>query len=528
MSRLAALIAGAALLLPAAPALASAEQESVLMDDSEFVYRDAAHVDQRMAEARALGFDRVRVSVYWNLLAPNAGSEEKPAGDATDPRWYGQGKWDRYDRIAQLAAKHGLNVLFSLTGPSPKWATGTPQQGRDDVEDSWNPDAGMFREFVTAVGRRYSGDWQDEREEPAILPLLPPSKTKSPPLPRVGAWSVWNEPNHGGWLTPQWNAKATVPQSPRIYRGLVDAAWAALQGTGHANDTFLLGETAPRGLNPGLTRGMRPLRFVRELYCVSAKLQPISDSRRGCPATPKEFADAHPGLFAATGWAHHPYSLTTAPRRRDRNRDDVTLSGIPRLTRTLDAAQRAYGHAREYPVWMTEYGYQTDPPDPTIGVPFSRQAAWIDDATFLAYRNPRIRAFAQFLLVDDGPIRRYKRSDPRYWGTFQTGLMTGQGKRKPAYESFKRPISVSPRRVRRGRKVRIFGQLRPAADGQRLTAEIQFRARGSRRWAPVARVTTGNTRGFLDTRVRARRSGSFRIAWVGDGVSRAVAVSVRR
>jgi hypothetical protein len=154
---------------------------------------------------------------------------------------------------------------------------------------------------------------------------------------------------------------------------------------------------------------------------------------------------------------------------------------------------------------MTEYGYQTDPPDPTIGVSFARQAAWLDDATYLAYSNPRIASFAQFLLVDDGPLRSYKPSDPRYWGTFQSGLVTGQGRRKPAYESFKRPITVYGRRV--------FGQLRGHGG---VAAELQFRGKS---WRPLARATS-NARGFVVFAVRRR--GSYRIAWAGDGVSRAV------
>jgi hypothetical protein len=519
----------------AGPAAASKRQEAVLMDDSEIVYVTAEKLDQRLAEAKALGFDRIRVSVYWNVLAPDPAKQEKPASSypASDPRFYGQGKWDRYDRIAALAAKHGLGVLFTLTGPSPLWATGTPDEGRTDLEDTWDPSAAEFREFATAVGRRYSGTWQDEHEEPAIIPLLPPTRAMGPPLPRVDRWSIWNEPNHGGWLTPQWQGKPLVPASPRIYRGLVDAAWAGLQDSGHAGDSVLLGETAPRGLSPGLSRGLRPLRFVRELYCLDGKLRPYAGAAaeaRGCPAAfdAAGFVAAHPGLFSASGWAHHPYSLTTAPRVRDADRDDATLSGIPKLTRTLDRAVAAYGQGARFPVWMTEYGYQTAPPDPTIGVRWSRQAAWLDDAAFLSYRNPRIASFAQFLLVDDGPVKRYKADDPRYWGTFQSGLMTNAGKHKPSYESFKRPISVSPARVRAGRTVRVFGQLRTAPDSQRLTAEVQFRASGSTTWSRVARVTVGNLRGFVDTKVRARRSGSYRIAWAGDGTSRAVAVRVVR
>jgi hypothetical protein len=516
-------------------AQASPQQETVLMDDAQIVYAPADQLDGRLAEVKALGFDRIRVSVYWHLLAPDADKKQKPSSSypASDPRFYGPGKWDRYDRIASLAAKHGLGVLFTLTGPAPLWATGTPEQGRSDVEDTWDPSAAGFKDFVTAVGTRYSGTWQDEHEEPATVPLVPPTKTMGPPLPRVDHWSIWNEPNHGGWLTPQWHGSPLVPSSPRIYRGLADAAWAGLQASGHTGDSTLLGETAPRGLEPGLTRGLHPLRFIRELYCLDGRFKPYTGAAaaaRDCPASfdAGAFVSAHPALFSASGWAHHPYSLTTAPAVRDANRDDATLSGVPRLTRTLDRAMAVYGQRAKLPVWMTEYGYQTAPPDPTIGVPWWQQADWLDEADYRAYRNPRIASFAQFLLVDDGPLTRYKPDDPRYWGTFQTGLVTSDGRHKPSYESFKRPITVSPRRVRRGHRIRVFGQLRTAAGNQPLTADVQFRPNGSKAWSQVARIAVNDLRGFALTTVRARRSGSYRIVWAGAGTTRAVAVRVVR
>ena len=534
----AALLATLAFGVPAAGA--SAGQESILMDDSLFVFGKPDVVDQRMAEAKAMGFDRIRVSVYWHVLAPGSNSKQKPSSQypQSDPRFYPQDRWDRYDKIVTLAAKHGLGVLFTLTGPAPLWATGTPEGGRSDVEDTWDPNTGDFKDFVNAVATRYNGTWHDEHLQPGLLPFLPGTYTTPPDLPRVTVWSVWNEPNHGGWLTPQWHAPPgggkMIPSSPRIYRGLVDAAWSALGATGHSGDTVLIGETAPRGLHdPGLTRGVRPLRFIRELYCVDGKFRPFAGAAaqaRGCPANPDPaaFANAHPGLFAATGWAHHPYSLITAPTWPDDNRDDATLSGTNRLTRTLDRLLSAAGKPRKLPIWLTEYGYQTDPPDPTIGVSWSRQADWLDDATFRAFRNPRVASMAQFLLVDDGPLTQYKPDDPRYWGTFQSGLVTKQGKHKAAYESFKHPIDVIPRRQRAGHALRIFGQLRSAPDGKRLTASIQFRRVHTKSWKEVARVTVGNSRGFLDTFVKARRSGSYRVAWVGDATTRSVSVRVRR
>ena len=83
----------------------------------------------------------------------------------------------------------------------------------------------------------------------------------SAPLPRVGFWSVWNEPNVGSSsLSPQ--TVNGVEVGPRLYRGLLDAAWSALQATGHGGDTILIGELASTGhANPGSTLGMEPPPF---------------------------------------------------------------------------------------------------------------------------------------------------------------------------------------------------------------------------------------------------------------------------
>ena len=59
--------------------------------------------------------------------------------------------------------------------------------------------------FVEAVGKRYSGRYRDE-------------DTGHSRLPRVSFWSLWNEPNQGGWLTPQF--VGGKPYSPRLFRSL--------------------------------------------------------------------------------------------------------------------------------------------------------------------------------------------------------------------------------------------------------------------------------------------------------------------
>ena len=96
---------------------------------------------------------------------------------------------------------------------------------------------------------------------------------------------------------------------PAIYRSLVDAAWSGLRASGHGGDTILIGETANRGI-------LEPTPFTQELYCVRRSLRPLTGNAAaefGCPQSGDRaaFGRAHPGLFAITGWAHHPYGSTS-------------------------------------------------------------------------------------------------------------------------------------------------------------------------------------------------------------------------
>ena len=518
------------------------------MDDSELVFGTDEKVEATFSILRSLGVDRVRVSVLWRLLAPAPTSKARPAfgaGGASDPAAYPPAAWDRYDRIVNSARRYGIELLFTVTAPGPFWASSDPAR----EEPMLDPRPSDFGAFITAVGRRYSGTYVDERAtaapRPGGLPLLapppPPPQPAPAVLPRVSMWSIWNEPNQPGWLRPQSRRAGgrSIPASPRVFRGLQDAGYAGLLASGHGGDTLLLAETAPRGaLRMSPFTPMRPLLFIRELYCLDRRLRPYRGSaalRRGCPAGAagrRRFVADHPGLFRSTGWAHHPYGLEVSPSTVDPQPDQVTLSGLPRLTSTLDRIFRRYRVNRRLPVWLTEYGYQTNPPDPIIGVSWRRQAAWINEADYLASRYRRVRSVAQFLLIDDGPNRKVGPGDPRYWGsTFQTGLVSLEGARKPAFASYQRAIHTSPSSVRRGGSVRLYGQLRPARNGAPLTADVEFRPTASRRWKRVRRIGVRSLRNNLLVRVRIRRSGSLRLTWrdpgAGNAPQRSRAVTVR-
>jgi len=545
--RRATLAALAALAVAATPAAASRSQESIFMDDPKIVFSAPDKLEATLTEIKQLGVERIRVSVFWQLLAPAPTSETRPfaPGGGADPRNYSAEKWDRYDRIVTTAQSVGLKLLFNITSPAPHWATPSPP--RADLEDSFRPSAAEFGDFVRAVGTRYSGIFADEAARQSsssffddCLPtpnfplppeLCPPDSSDPSPdnpnppntgplLPRVDTWSIWNEPNMPGWLTPQSHENnKRLAASPHLYRELADAMYSGLRDTGHGGDTILLAETAPRGaFKRAVTQSLPPLLFVRELYCLNRKFRPFrgdAAARRNCPDGGNGFRSAHPALFDTTAFAHHPYAFDAPPGRTDKTKDHVVLRDLGRLMRTLDRTLASHGSSKRFDVWLTEYGYQTDPPDPYIGWPWKAHARFLSQAEWLAYRRPRVRTTAQFLLYDDAPLRNYPADDPRHWGTFQTGLRTADGKPKPAYASYQRGIHIVSR-PRAGRPARVFGYYR-AAVGE-TPARIEFRRKGKKRWRVVKRLET-NARGFLVTKVDVPRAGTLRIVFATGGSS---------
>ena len=80
---------------------------------------------------------------------------------------------------------------------------------------------------------------------------------------------------------------------------------------------------------------------------------------------------------------------------------------------------RLYGNKR---IWITEYGYQTNPPDRIFGVSFANQARYLTQAYGIAKRHPRIDMFLWFLLRDE------RLGVDQGW---QSGLLTASGAKKP-------------------------------------------------------------------------------------------------
>lgn len=503
------LVAAGALAL--VPATASALPESTFQADRELLQSGDATAAATLDELKGFGVDRIRVTVLWKRIAPASGSTRRPAGfDGANPADYPESGWAPYDNLVRMAAARGIGLNFNVTAPAPRWATA--RASSRFLQDTWKPSAREFGRFVTALGRRYSGSYTPAGE--------------GSPLPRVRYWSIANEPNLPQWLAPQ--SVHGRPYSPSLYRAQADAAYAALGRTGHGRDTILIPDLAPMGSDStGASLIIKPMRFIRALYCVDTSYRPLRGGVAravGCPSRPSAaaFRRAHPVLFRFTGWSHHPYSQQAAPGVRQRDPNVVTLADLPRLQSAISRVLGAYHVRRRVDLYLTEYGYQTRPPDPNAFATPARQAAYINEADWIAQRNPRVRTMSQYLLSDDPPRTGVPAS--LRWSSFQSGLEFPDGTHKPSYDAYRLPLYLPATGVRRGGRLLVWGFLRPARSGPEQVVTVEFRAAGSSAWATIAIARTRNR--IVAPRVAFPRSGVVRLAWNGLR-SREVAVRVR-
>ena len=471
-----------------------------------------------VATLQQLGVDTARVFVPWNAVAPAPTARVAPLFDAADPAAYPAANWTVYDAIVRAAAARGLGVDLTVGGGAPLWADGPgdPRHGATQAGASWEPSATAFGAFMHALGVRYSGHFT-----PAGA---------SAPLPRVSFWSIWNEPNYGVYLAPEAIDAEQVEVAPRYYRALLDASWRALLATGHgpATDTILIGELAPRGLTgprfPGNFAGMVPLRFIRALYCVDGSftaLRGAAATVRGCPANAQgsaRFEADNPALFRASGFAVHPYQDAEAPT--DTSADFpgyANFSEFGNLERTLDRSAAAYGSHVQLPLYSTEFGSNTSLLSP------AQAAVYLNQTEYLSWRNPRVRSYDQYLLVDAAG------------GGFETGLVNANGTPKPSLAAYRMPLWVPVQSAAKGTPLEVWGCARPAPHAAGVThrtqhVRIEFARAGTTAFRTLLTVTLDPRSCYFDVTVTPPASGAIRLSWqdpsAGRFFSRTQAISL--
>jgi hypothetical protein len=211
------------------------------------------------------------------------------------------------------------------------------------------------------------------------------------------------------------------------------------------------------------------------------------------------------GALEADGYAHHAYTTSAGPRFKPENRDDVTIGVLSRLVKALDRAARARALPARLPVHLTEFGIQSSP-DKVSGVSLARQAAYLAVAEHIAYVNPRVASFSQYLMSDDPP-----RADGYRYAGFESGLRRADGRPKPAYEGFRLPLAIEVY----GSSAVFWGLVRPHRAATKVT--IEQRVKGA--WRVLKTVDT-TSKGVYALRTAHRKGRSYRVRWTApDGTT---------
>jgi hypothetical protein len=165
-----------------------------------------------------------------------------------------------------------------------------------------------------------------------------------------------------------------------------------------------------------------------------------------------------------------------------------TLAHLPQIRAEVT---RYFGSRT--PIWLTEYGYQTSPPDRILGVSPALQAAYVGQASYQVWRQRGVTMLIHFLVRDEPEIAGW-----------QSGLFTVRGSAKPSYRSYGLPlVQVS----RRGYRTVLWGQVRPGS-GRRPYVLQRWTGH---RWARVGSTMRTGTTGTFQRVVRAHRGQKFRL-----------------
>ena len=293
-----------------------------------------------------LGMDRIgkagagftRVTLRWRSVAP---ATEPDSWDPTDPG-DSHYNWSGVDNQILMARKAGLTPLVQIY-LAPDWA----ERCKNSTPGICDPDPVAFASFAKAAATRYGGSYGN--------------------LPRIRYWEPWNEPNLFLFFQPQFKNGKKV--SPVLYRNMLSRFAHAVKGV-HGTNKVVGGGLAPIGVRGAIA----PLDFARRLMCMKGRKHPVRD--RGCKQNAR---------FDI--WANNPFT-TGGPSHKSAGPDDVSLGDLPKMAKLLKAAKRARRiktSSRSVPFWVTEFSWDSAPPDPG-GLPMRILTRWTSEAMYRSWQ----------------------------------------------------------------------------------------------------------------------------------------------
>jgi hypothetical protein len=361
------LVFGLGIAVPGTPSATAAPGLFVGVTENAFRWRSV----EAVSVARDLGLSSLRVTLAW-----------RPSQTALDPA-------DVVEFDALVPAASGLRIVVTVVGP----ARGAPT---DDAQRE------AFCTYVRELLVRY---------------------------PSINDVVVWNEPNLGFFWQPQFDIDRTSV-APGAYVALLARCWDVLHAV--RPGVNLVTTTSPRGTDDpaaAVNPSHAPATFVRKMgaaYRASGRQQPIFDTI-----------------------GHNPYGTSSAelPWQKHLAPSHIAQGDVDRL---VDAYAVGFGGTGQPvpgrcsascpTIWYLEAGYQSVPDRarrslyvgretdarPVADTSAGNQSSQLIDGIRLAYCQPYVGAFFNFLLWDERELARW-----------QSGVLWVDGDRKPAYQALR-------------------------------------------------------------------------------------------
>lgn len=356
----------------------------------------------RASQARTLdrmrlqGVRIVRVNMGWNEIARDS-CRTRPVYllRRHDNGCY---DWRVFDGVVQEAQARRITVLASVSR-APRWLHGSSNPsylGRTGAQ--WRRSALHYSAFMEAAAKRYSGIGHGY----------------------VRRWTVWNEPNSKTYFAPI-NTRAERIAAPKRYAQMYGMTAVAMRrASPHA--VLAVGPTGPRGT-------IAPLNYIREVQAALPRFLP------GTIASKRSYIGA---------WAHNPYpGVSRAPSRGIVKLPWIGMANVSDLFRQLDRSPLTRGKQ----VWATEFAYQTNPPDRTLGISPHLQGRYIAESFDWLDSKRRIPVLIWYGFTDGDRLIDW-----------QGGTYFANGRPKVSLLWWRRPISVPVSSTRRGGMVRVWSR----------------------------------------------------------------------
>jgi len=348
----------------------------------------------------ATGAQMARVLISWRVVAPRNEPTSWQPEDPADPNY----NWTPIDLAVTRTVEAGLTPVIMIY-EAPSWADGCHSPA-SAPESLCAPSPTALAAFAIAAARRYSGSFEG--------------------LPRVRYWQGLNEPNLSLYFNPQF--EGGKPVSPSLYRKLINTFYIAVKSVDPSNLVLAAG-LGPIA-RPNSTIG--PMSFARELLCMTGRRDP------------------HPTRGHCEGGVHfdifdiHPYT-TGGPTHKGQV-NDVELGDLGKLQELLSAADRAgriHGAFRHTQLWITEFSWDSKPPDPG-GLAMGILTRWTAEALYRAW-SAGVSHFFWLSLRDNPPEPNRPFSETIQAGLYFRGETVAEDRPKPNMYAFRFPFVAYPR-----------------------------------------------------------------------------------